>query len=82
MSEDVERLAGDAIGLFLEYRDQHGYAEPDARARAVAEVVEGVAARNARTPCPVCPHWLELHNADGSCGCGLDCAAIARADSR
>lgn len=23
-----------------------------------------------RTPCPVCPHWMELHNPDGTCGCG------------
>lgn len=26
------------------------------------------------TPCPTCPHPIELHNADGSCGCGMNCA--------
>ena len=25
------------------------------------------------TPCPTCPHWKELHNPDGSCGCGMLC---------
>jgi hypothetical protein len=38
------QLADDAIGLFLEYRDQHGYDEPQARAAAAHEVAEGVAA--------------------------------------
>jgi hypothetical protein len=23
-----------------------------------------------RTPCPICPHWMEVHNPDGTCGCG------------
>jgi hypothetical protein len=23
-----------------------------------------------QTECPHCPHWMELHNDDGSCGCG------------
>lgn len=23
-----------------------------------------------RTPCPICPHWMEVHNPDGICGCG------------
>jgi hypothetical protein len=31
--------------------------------------------------CDVCPHNIALHNADGSCGCGMNCAAI-RADTR
>lgn len=22
------------------------------------------------TACPICPHWMELHNEDGTCGCG------------
>lgn len=26
--------------------------------------------------CDVCPHALALHNPDGSCGCGMDCATI------
>lgn len=39
---DVARtLADNAIGLFLEYRDQHGYAELTARVNAVRDVVEG-----------------------------------------
>jgi hypothetical protein len=24
--------------------------------------------------CDICPHNLALHNPDGSCGCGMDCA--------
>lgn len=32
--------------------------------------------RKAVVFCDVCPHNLALHNADGSCGCGMDCAAI------
>ena len=26
--------------------------------------------------CDVCPHAMMLHNPDGSCGCGMDCAKI------
>ena len=36
-------LADQAIGLFLEYRDQHGRDEPSARAAAALEVAEGAA---------------------------------------
>lgn len=25
--------------------------------------------------CEQCPHAVALHNPDGSCGCGIDCAA-------
>lgn len=28
--------------------------------------------------CKVCPHPVGLHNPDGSCGCGMDCAAQSR----
>jgi hypothetical protein len=35
-------LADAAIGLFLEYRDQHGYSEGEARAATAAEVQQGV----------------------------------------
>jgi hypothetical protein len=38
-------LADSAIGLFLEYRDVHGYSEDQARAYAVQEVIEGERAR-------------------------------------
>lgn len=38
-------LAGDAIGLFLEYRDSHGYDEDAARVAAIREVTEGEQAR-------------------------------------
>jgi GNAT superfamily N-acetyltransferase len=41
----VRALADDAIGLLLEYRDQHGRDEEQARLEAVAEVVEGEEAR-------------------------------------
>lgn len=34
------QIADDAIGLFLEYRDQHGYDEDVARAKAVADVAD------------------------------------------
>ena len=35
------KLADDAIGLFLEYRDNFGYGEAEARAQATTEVAEG-----------------------------------------
>jgi hypothetical protein len=38
------RLADDAIGLFLEYRDVHGYSEQDARAAAATDTEKGVEA--------------------------------------
>jgi hypothetical protein len=38
------QLADEAIGLFLEYRDVHGYSEEQARLAAVAEVNDGIAA--------------------------------------
>jgi hypothetical protein len=38
---DPVRIADDAIGLFLEYRDQHGRDEEAARIEAVQEVREG-----------------------------------------
>ena len=37
-------LADAAIGLFLEYRDVHGYSEDDAQTAAASEVAQGVAA--------------------------------------
>jgi hypothetical protein len=46
-------LADQAIGLFLEYRDQHGYAETDARHAAALEVAEGMATFD--DPGPVTP---------------------------
>lgn len=36
------RIADEAIGLFLEYRDAHGHSEADARVAAVAEVTDGL----------------------------------------
>ena len=36
-------IADQAIGLFLELRDRHGYSESDARVAAVLEVMEGAA---------------------------------------
>ena len=44
---DVEKIAADAIGLFIEYRDKHGYAENMAQVAAVAEVIEGASAIDA-----------------------------------
>ncbi|HWH79630.1 MAG TPA: hypothetical protein VNT76_19760 [Candidatus Binatus sp.] len=34
------QIADEAIGLFLEYRDQHGYDEDVARIKAVADVAD------------------------------------------
>jgi hypothetical protein len=41
----VFELADRAIGLFLTFRDQHGYGEEAARSLAVSEVMAGEAAR-------------------------------------
>jgi hypothetical protein len=41
------QIADDAIGLFLEYRDQHGHSEDDARCAALVEVAEGAAVTDA-----------------------------------
>jgi hypothetical protein len=38
------RLADEAIGLFLEYRDVHGYDEREARLAAATETAAGIAA--------------------------------------
>lgn len=38
----AEKLADEAIGLFLEYRDVHGYDEDQARLMAASEVQQGV----------------------------------------
>jgi hypothetical protein len=35
-------LADAAIGMFLEYRDVHGYPEEEARMRAASEIEQGV----------------------------------------
>ncbi len=43
-SMTVYQLADEAIGMFLEYRDVHGYSEQDARSAAVAEINDGIAA--------------------------------------
>lgn len=37
---DQAKIADEAIGLFLEYRDQYGYDEEEARARAVCDIAE------------------------------------------
>jgi hypothetical protein len=38
---DVTQAAEDAIDLFIEFRDVHGYSEEDAKTHALAEVWEG-----------------------------------------
>lgn len=40
-------IADQAIGLFIEYRDVHGYTEDNARAAAALEVAEGAAVTDA-----------------------------------
>src|SRR5262245_57780002 len=42
MIHDPIELAEDAISLFLEYRDQHGRDEDEARAAALGDIVDGV----------------------------------------
>lgn len=44
-ADRASSLADDAVGLFLEYRDQHGEPEETARLFAVGEVMQGEAAR-------------------------------------
>jgi hypothetical protein len=41
----IAQLADDALGLEVEYRDQHGYAPELARLHAVGEVLDGERAR-------------------------------------
>ena len=41
-ADQLARLLGDAIELFLEYQAQHGKAEEDARRAAVAECFEAL----------------------------------------
>jgi hypothetical protein len=36
------RLADEAIGLFLEYRDVHGYSEQQARVAAATDTQQGI----------------------------------------
>jgi hypothetical protein len=43
-SMTVYQLADEAIGMFLEYRDVHGYSEQAARRAAVSEINDGIAA--------------------------------------
>lgn len=38
---DIRQLAEEAIGLFLEYRDRHGFSEDHAMISAAQEVVDG-----------------------------------------
>ena len=40
---DLLRLAGDAITLYVEYTDVHGYEPDDARRAAIEEVMQGAA---------------------------------------
>ena len=40
-------IADDAIGLFLEYRDEHGYSEEAARSAAAVETAEGASLTDA-----------------------------------
>ena len=37
-----EKIADEAIEMFVEYRDKHGKTEEEARAYAIQEVVEGI----------------------------------------
>jgi hypothetical protein len=46
-SAEAFQIADDAIGLFLEYRDQHDYSEEDARMAATVETAEGASVTDA-----------------------------------
>jgi hypothetical protein len=67
----VFELADSAIGLFLEFRDQHGYGEEAARSLAVSEVMDGEAAR-----AEVDPPRLRLKEVPFMRGCGCLLAAL------
>lgn len=41
MADDINSIAEQAIGLFLEYRDVHGYSEESARNQALIDLAEG-----------------------------------------
>ncbi len=41
-SMSAYQLADEAIGIFLEYRDVHGWGETEARQKAASEVQQGV----------------------------------------
>jgi hypothetical protein len=41
-TQTAYQLADQAIGLFLEYRDVHGYSEQEARAAAATETQQGI----------------------------------------
>jgi hypothetical protein len=58
-------LADNAIGLFLEYRDQHGNDEPAARVAAIAEVVDGATTELERR-CRICG-CTDAEACDGGC---------------
>ncbi len=38
----LRKMLDEAIGLYLEFKDQHGYDEEEARAAAVNEILEGI----------------------------------------
>lgn len=40
----AQQVAEDAIRLFIEFRDVHGYSESRAQHAAICEVIEGMAA--------------------------------------
>lgn len=65
-----------AIGLWQEAHLGRELVWPD-HADLVVWLLEQLPEPPQRTPCPVCPHWLELHNPDGSCGCGMNCSKIS-----
>lgn len=51
------------IQFLIENDDGDYYFLEDVRNK-IAKVLEE------RIPCPICPHWMEYHNPDGTCGCG------------
>lgn len=69
ITKQVLDLCDQAIGLFLEYRDQHGEDEDDARTSALAEVLEGLNAEPAIAEMEAAKRVCPRCEGDGVCGC-------------
>ena len=65
MTAETDRLLDEAA-RWLWHLDEPTFAQIKHWLDRYAEVTKA----RERTPCPWCPHWMELHDDDGSCGCG------------
>lgn len=72
----IHDVADEAVGSFLEYRDQHGYPESTARVSAVREIVEG-----AEADLPGSPPLLLVQRTETACpSCGLIPGVLVEAE--